>query len=524
VAGKPSVRQPDHANTEDKLWTVLLPSVSNIIFIVLFLALSLGALAPAMLGDAGIGWHIRNGQNILSTHAIPHTDSFSATMSGHPWFAWEWLYDALIAFIHNHAGLNGVVSFSAFVIALTFALVFRFAMHRGASLIAVLVFLVPCLAASSIHFLARPHVLGWLFTIVFFWILDSSQRSTFRTGDADPSPILLPLLMILWVNLHGSFVMGFVLLAIYLFADLLTAYRASGDQRRDAALVHVRLVGAVGVLTVLTSLLNPYAYKLHIHVYQYLSNRFLMQHIQEFRSPDFHGLPAQFFVFLVGLTVVVAIWERTKLGWSDWLIIVLSIFSGTLAARNLPVASMLLTIVAAPHFLRRNQPAAPSRFRSLLNRLENLESSLRGHLWPALLVGFTVAVCLNQGRLLGWQMMNAHFSEQRFPVRAVDFLVQSGNREPIFSLDTFGGYLIYRLYPATKVFIDDRHDFYGELYLKDYLKVVHAQPNWQQVLDKWHANLLILPTSSKISDALRESPEWRVTFSDSTATVFERRQ
>jgi hypothetical protein len=80
----------------------LLPSLTDVIFIVLLAAFSFGNLAPRLLWDADIGWHIRDGQNILATHDIPHTDSFSATMSGQPWYAWEWLYDASVGWIYNH--------------------------------------------------------------------------------------------------------------------------------------------------------------------------------------------------------------------------------------------------------------------------------------------------------------------------------------------------------------------------------------------------------------------------------------
>jgi len=72
------------------LLTFLLPSIADLIFIILFFALTYGSLAPAMLGDADIGWHIRSGENILATRAVQHVDVFSATMAGRTWFAWGW--------------------------------------------------------------------------------------------------------------------------------------------------------------------------------------------------------------------------------------------------------------------------------------------------------------------------------------------------------------------------------------------------------------------------------------------------
>jgi hypothetical protein len=131
-------------------------------------------------------------------------------------------------------------------------------------------------------------------------------------------------------------------------------------------------------------------------------------------------------------------------------------------------------------------------------------------------------VCLNHGKVFGTQVLDAHFNAERFPVHAVDFLIEHGNREPIFSLDWYGGYLIYRLHPNVKVFIDDRHDFYGEAYLTKYLKVLHVEPGWQTVLDEAHANVVLVPTKSRISDALGQNAEWKTQFSDATATIFQR--
>ena len=115
-------------------------------------------LSRRLLGDADIGWHIRNGQQIARTHILPRTDSFSSTMAGKPWYAWEWLYDWGIGFVHHRAGLNGVVFLTALVIALTFTLLFRMQLLRSVNLLVAVVLLLLAASASTIHFLARPHV------------------------------------------------------------------------------------------------------------------------------------------------------------------------------------------------------------------------------------------------------------------------------------------------------------------------------------------------------------------------------
>jgi hypothetical protein len=130
----------------------LIPSVADLIFIVLLVDLTCGALAPRLLKDAGTGWHIRDGQQILHTHSITRTDSFSYTMRGQPWYAWEWLYDAFIAAIHQWMGLNGVVFFNAVVIAATFAIVLLLAWRRGGNLPVAVILVMLAVGASTIHF------------------------------------------------------------------------------------------------------------------------------------------------------------------------------------------------------------------------------------------------------------------------------------------------------------------------------------------------------------------------------------
>jgi hypothetical protein len=495
-----------------------LPSITDLIFILLLVAFSYGRLAPRLLWDADIGWHVRNGQDILATHAIPRVDSFSATMSGQPWYAWEWLYDLVMGWIHNHAALNGVVFLSALVISATLALVFRFTLRRGANIAFSLVFFVLCALVSSIHFLARPHVVGWLLTIGWFWVLETS-----RSARSKRRLLWLPLLMILWTNLHGGFLLGFVLLGIYLIGDLLQLLQCRTSEQHAVVRKSILTLGAITGLCAVASLVNPYGFKLHVHVYQYLTNRFFMQHIDEFRRPDLHAAPAQAFLLMIALAIVAIIVARGRLRWVEWLLMLFGLFSGMYAARNLPLASMLLMMVAAP-LLSRVPEANDIRFarwRSLLDRVGARELQFRGHLWPLAAVALCFPISLHQG--MGSHSMNAHFDPTRFPAEAVRVLQQRGVQQPIFSLDSWGGYFLYRRYPEEKVFIDDRHDFYGESYIREYLKVVHAERGWETVLDRWGVNLAVLPSKSNASDALRKSPNWRVSHQDNVAVTFERR-
>jgi len=95
-------------------------------------------------------------------------------------------------------------------------------------------------------------------------------------------------------------------------------------------------------------------------------------------------------------------------------------------------------------------------------------------------------------------------------------------REPIFCPDLWGGYLIYRLYPQNKVFVDDRHDLYGDDFFKDYLKIVFVQPDWSKLLDEQHVDWILVQENSSLGTILKQTPQWIVVHEDTTAVLFRR--
>jgi hypothetical protein len=463
---------------------------------------------------------------MLQTRSITRVDPFSATMSGQPWYAWEWLYDVLIVAVHHGLGLNGVVFGTAAIMASAFVLVFRFAMRRGGSLPITLFLLVLSLGASAIHFLARPHVLSWLLAVIWFEVLDSGAAGREKARRL----FYLPLLMLLWVNLHGGFLLGFALLAVYLVGGAIEYF--TGREQREEVRSRLKSLGFVSALSLLASFANPYGYKLHVHIYRYLSDRFLMNHVNEFASPDFHGLAQQCFAVLLLVTVAALASARRKPGPSRLLAILMAAYSGLYASRNLPVSCLLLTLLIAPLLSETVAKASAnaeiaSWLRSLLSRLhqfgmrmQSLEENFQGHLWMVLAIAFGLWVCMHGGRLGSTQLINAYFDDKRFPVEAADVIAQRDLREPIFCPDQWGGYLIYRLYPQNKVLVDDRHDLYGDQFFKDYLKVVFVQSDWEKVLDARNVNWILVQKNSSLGTILGQTPPWKLIHEDGTAVLF----
>jgi len=528
-------------------WVV--PSVGDLIFAALLGVLAFTTLSVRLLGDAGIGWHIRTGQQILATHAIPHTDPFSATAlsatTGRAWFAWEWLYDVLVGWLDRAAGLNGVVLFTALVIAAIFAWTFRLLLRRRTNIFVALLLVLLAASAAMIHFLARPHVVSWLFTVAWFWILDSSEKSSgasdfdsSTTSDSNRRRILmlwlLPPLMLVWVNVHGGFLVGFALLAIYWCSAAWQWLRPTGDRFDDAlrqirAGRLVRVLTLTGILSGLATLVNPYGFQLHAHIYHYLTNRFLMDHINEFQSPNFHYVAQKCFAGLLLLTLVALATKRREIGASQGLIVLFAVYSGLYASRNIPVSSLLLILIIGPwlsqameRFGDRHPGGRGFATPQFLERMEAIEFGLRGHLWPIAMVLVTCWIAAHGGKLGAKPLMDAHFDAKRFPVAAVDYLTKEDVQGPLVSPDDWGGYLIYRLYPRVRMVIDDRHDFYGEEFLKSYLKMVQAQPGWQGFLQQSGAHCVVVPKNSALANLLEETRGWKAIYSDEVSTAFMR--
>ncbi len=441
--------------------------------------------------------------------------------------------------------MNGVVWLCALLVAAIFIMLLSQLLRRGTGLLLAVVLMLLAEAASAIHLYARPHIVSWLFSLLWFVVLERWEG----WEHGQPPRWLrwfFPASMLLWVNLHGGWLFGIALLGIYAFAAFVESLRAHDALAAIRAAHRARAMALAWMASAVATLVNPYGWRLHAHIYRYLSDRYLMNRIDEFKSPDFHGWAPRSFAIILVLTLI-AFWgnrfsnERRKLRLSQLLVVLLSAYAGFYSSRNLPVSSMLLVLVAGPilweNFASLAEKAGAwrwlrngtARISDFSDRMGAQEMELRGHLWPVVSVAFAFAICLQGGWLGSRHLIHAQFDPQKMPVAAVTFLQKESqgrelNSDPVFSTDAWGGYLIYRLYPERKVVIDDRHDLYGSDRIRQYLILTQAEPGWQSVLEEWQIRTALLPTGSTLANLLRELPrDWRVAREDKVAVVLERR-
>jgi hypothetical protein len=471
-----------------------LPSLADLAFTMplVFVFASMGG-ARALLADGDTGWHVRTGEWILAHRAVPRVDLFSYTRAGEPWFAWEWGWDVLAAWLHGRAGMAAVVAFSLLLVAVVSALLFRLVWRRSGSVLVAVPVALLAMAAGSVHWLARPHLVTLLLVAVFLAVLERAAEG--RTGLL----WVLPPLTAVWANLHGGFVAGLVLVAVY------------GLRRRPWPWV------ACAAASAAASLLNPYGWQLHLHIARYLVEPYQYVHIAEFRPVAFASPAARYLEVLCALGAAAGLWSAWKRRWTDAVLIAFWGHLALVAARNIP----LFAVVAAPavgQAVAEWLDAARAGWRDWSSGFDALESVPRTPLWSAVAVAaVSAAMFLPEPGL----RFRAEYDSTRFPVAAA--VVAGAPAGRIFTPDDWGGYLIYRLWPRTRVFVDGRSDFYGAAFGERCLDVLRVRPGWQEQLARYGVDTVLLPAGVPLAGVLRESPRWRAVYDDGVAIVFRAR-
>jgi hypothetical protein len=456
----------------------------------------------ALFRDADAGWHIRAGERMLATGALPHGDPFSFSKAGDGWVAWEWGSDVAVGAVHPVAGLNGVAWLFMLAIAASVWMWFRLHWAAGGNFVLACLFAAPMLSTTNLHWLARPHVFGWLFAMGSVWFCESSRRVNLVAVFA---------LSALWANMHGSFFLGPGIFLIYCVGAWCgtvlwgQAFRPATGLLLDAA---AALAG---------TFVNPNGWNLHKHVFAYLTDSALLDHIGEFQSFNFHATGATQIVLalLIGAAGGFAALSAHRF---DRFLLSMAVTAAALrSARMLPMAALILVPLANGSIstVLTNAELAPKMRRLLDQVLDyglNLRALDRG-LGGIALVPFAALALFGIGHAL-----RPAFPADQFPVTASKAVAALPAEARIFSSDKFGGYLIYRFAGERKVFFDGRSDFYGADFLVRYSRLVQARPGWQEEFGRWKFTHALLPPDYALVAAL-ETQGWTEIYRDRTAVL-----
>ncbi len=499
----------------------LLPSIGSFCLLIALYLLIFNAWR--FLLDSDTGWHIRAGELILETGAVPRHDPFSHTMAGREWFAWEWLTEVAMATLHRHQGLAGVVGGAFLVLLASYAALYRMMIWRSADPIVAFAVTIFAALAGIVHWLARPHLVSIALMIVWCAAVESFRRRRSRWIYS------LPFLIALWANLHGAFVATFVVLAIYAIGESLE-FASRGEWRGEMLRKVLTTYAMVGALSAIAALATPYGFKLYGHLWRYLTDAKLLAVIQEFQSPNFHAPDGKLIEILLLFGAIAAVNALRQRRFVETGLLILWGHLTLQSQRHVTLAVATLAPIIAEQLSRliaelvdRAAQGAETRakavraMRGWYRETMEINRQLTGAFVYAAVLIFIVLLPAS-----GWadKLQLSRFNPNRFPVAAADFILQTKPDGKLFASDQFGGYLIYRLYPQFKVFVDGRSDFYRQgPALDDFDQIALVKPQWSELLDKYDVRWMALRRDEPLALIAMMSGRWQSVYQDSVAQI-----
>lgn len=448
------------------------------------------------LVDPDLWWHAKTGQLILATHHLPTTDPWSFTVHGQPWIAYEWGGEVLIGWVSRIGGVRGldfllIALGAAIMIALYVFGTLRSGKSKAGFLAAAL--LLP-LATPS--FTLRPQMLGYLFLVLTLIALE-----LFRQGK-QWAVWTLPVLMLAWVNAHGSFIVGLGVIFLYWISGLVE-FRKGGIEAKRWTPKERRSLSLAFLLCTAVLPITPYGTRLAAYPFNMAFLQPLnVANIQEWQSMPFQTAGAKMFLAIVlGFFLLQMVFDFR------WRIEELILFVGSVA---LACVHRRFVLVFVPFTVPLLATVA-ARWLHAYHREKDK------HVLNAFLMVVVVAAMLHYFPTR--TALTASMAE-RFPVHAVEYLRQHPVPGPMFDNYNFGGYLVDAGY---KTFIDGRGDLFerGGVFA-DYMRLVDLKPGGLDALRRYQIQSCLIKRDEPLATALLASPDWKRVYADNVSALFVR--
>jgi hypothetical protein len=446
--------------------------------------------------DPDTWWHIKLGQDILATHHWPTLDYFSFTTHGAAWIDYEWLGDVIIAQAAR-AGLRGM---DVLLIALTctiVALMYCYAWLRSGNAKAAFVACILVLPLAGQCFTLRPQLLGYIFLLVTLICLER-----FRAGHRG-ALWALPAIFFVWVNTHGSFTLGFVVLGAYWAGGLVNFSSGGLSAERWKPQEHLRL-GLCAVLSALVLPLTPYGARLALIPLRVASSLPLnFAHIEEWQSISFSRWEPKLLLGLLLAFLLAQIALRLEYRMDELGLFLVATYATCVHFRFVLFFAIIFAPILATLLARWAPRYDAGKDQFALNAAIML-----------LIVGGMV-------RYVPSEMDLGRKVREDYPVQAVEYMRQHPMAGPMFNSYGFGGYLVWSLGPAHRVFIDGRGDLYEFAgVFSDYIHIMDLEPDGLQILERYGIQSCLIPRKEALAVLLAASGDWKQSYSDELSVIF----
>jgi hypothetical protein len=451
------------------------------------------------LVDPDMWWHVKVGEGILATYRFPTTDPYSFTVHGQPWLAYEWLGEVAFAAVQRIGGLRGLDALLIILGSAVMLAIYAFTTLRTGNSKAGFAASAILLILAAPSFSLRPQMFGYLFLVLTLIALE-----LFRQGKRG-ALWFLPLLMLIWVNTHGSWIIGLGAILVYWVCGLFELHVGGLESQRWSTDERTRISFAF-LLCLCALPLTPYGTRLAMSPFEFASSLPLnVTQILEWQPMPFN-LPGGkiFLALLLGFFVMqVAFrfsWRLAELG--------LFLFGTVMACLHIrfllvfvPFFAPILAMIFAqwmPVYDRRKD-------RYVLN--------------AALMAGILAAMVHYFPSQSGLEKIVA----EHWPVDAVNYLKAREVPGPMYNAYFFGGYLVWAREPEHKVFIDGRGDVYERSgVFHDYLQIAKLQPGALGVLGSYGIKSCLIEKDAPLGTALSASGDWTRTYADNVAALYVR--
>lgn len=483
----------------------------NELFIGLLTAVLVFLMAARTPLDSDLFWHLRAGSDALDTARPVLVDTYSYTRAGQTWVNHSWLGQVVLALVYRLAGWTGLAALVAGLAAGSMFLLYR--RMAGPFLWRAFMIVLGALVVAPV-WSPRPQIFSLFLLVILDGLLLSSLNLRAKAA-------WTAVLFVIWSNLHGGYVLGLLLLVCRACGILLDRWtgREPGSGREP-----VLFPLGLGLAGFLLAAVNPNGMAMWRVPFQTVGVGALQTAIPEWASPDFHDLTQQPFLWLLAALLLAFGLSGRPVGGFDLVKTVLFAMMGLAARRNfgpfgllalLPLADYGWTAVIASMPRIRFQPRAGGSISPGLQRALNL------------IIFFLLALAA-AGKLavVSHPAAVAVYLPAAYPAGAVEFLRERRPEGRLFSTYAWGGFLIWAL-PGKPVFVDGRTDLYGDEIIGQWLSILaleppgEGRPGWQQLLDRWQADLVLVEPGQPLARALHSSG-WQVLYSDTTSILLER--